>query len=188
MTTPDPPGEGFGLSFDEWLEKSLETREPELVAESDGEPKADETRTSALPADIRAMLSTVPLGVAWLLGCHITSKLSRHPSEIEHRLILIGLAAWTTSLACELSIAYSRGLRYPRFGMWDWHIRPTLIRQNSYRHTAFGPAVLIILTLFILSYVSRVLLAFAVPIWIMLMTLVTGIHLTATLVRHSWRR
>jgi hypothetical protein len=186
MSTPESPDEDFDLRLDEMLREIIAVGGPEPAVEAGGEADRDDARASGLPVDLRAALSVVPLGVAWLSGSYIVSSLSPHSPQIAHRLIAIALIAWDISLACELSVAHSRRLSYPRLGMWDWCTRLNLAPLTRHGLATFGTAGLVILTLFILFYVSSALLAAAAQIWITLLALTAGIHLTATVIRHSW--
>lgn len=196
MTNPESSGEDFGLDFDEWLkDTNINDTEPDPLAESDNETDTADEKVTGIPADMRAALSTVPLGIAWLFGGLIVPNLAAHSADTTRRLIGIGLMAWVISLACELSVAYSQHIPYPRLGMWEWLSHVNLARladrgqhavTNATGNGCLFTAIsaLAIPAVFALFYLFSALLAISLQLWVTTICAAVATHVAATLVRH----
>lgn len=181
-------------TFLEWLEEHGITEKGE-PAEPPA-PSSAETGSQHLPPDIRAVLWTLPLALAWLTGGYIVPHLNTHSPGAVPRSIGVALIAWVISLGCELSLAYSPRITYPPLGMWQWLTHPRITHTLDRNHETAAKAansggvltVIAALALpvsFAAFYVFFALLAVALELWIGFLSIVSLAHIAVTIVRHQ---
>lgn len=193
MTEKPPDEQPSFQPFDEWLDDHgiAETSEPKPQPAPESVP----AQPAPLAADIRAVLWTLPVGLAWILGGYLVPHFATHAHGAVQRLIGLALVAWVINLGCELERAYALRADYPPLGMWQWltsrHLSRTVNQgQETVTRAANNGCALTLLAalaipgIFTAFYVFTALLAVAIPIYITLMTATSITHIGVTL----WRR
>jgi hypothetical protein len=194
MTEPPSDKQPVFKPYNEWLDEHGMTENGES-AKPPATPST-EVEPNPLPPDLRAMLWTLPLALAWLTGAYIVPHLSAHAPGAVTRSIGVALIAWVISLGCELSLAYALRASYPPLGMWQWLTHPRIARvfnrsQEAATRATNNGGVLTLLAalalpgLFTAFYVVSALMAVALQLWIGLLVIVSLTHIAITIARHQ---
>lgn len=196
--TEHPPDEQPSFQpYDEWLNEHGIT--PNDAPRPEPATESEPTQTTPLAPDIRAVLWTVPLGIAWILGGYLVPHFTAHGPGAVRRLIGLALIAWVISIGCELKTAYALRDDYPMIGMWQWLASPriagaftrgqeTVTRAANNGCALTTIAALAVPGIFAAFYTCTALMGVAAQIYITVIVATSVTHIGVTLWRHQHRK